>query len=167
MAQPSRSAKDAEYYKRNRERILAARRAYREANKEKINASQARYRELNRERLRAYHRSPEARLNKRKVRIAWNDDSRLRVIEHYSAGAMRCKTCGHEDLDVLTIDHINGGGRKHREQIGAYSSSIALYRWLIRHGFPSGFQILCMNCNFKKYKLEHRQRFRIDGGAAF
>jgi hypothetical protein len=44
----------------------------------------------------------------------------------------------------LSIEHKNGGGRKHREEIGGNQ---AIYHWLIQHNFPPEFGLLCFNCN--------------------
>jgi hypothetical protein len=41
------------------------------------------------------------------------------------------------------MDHINGGGSKHAQQIGRGK----IYRWLILNDFPEGFRVLCHNCN--------------------
>lgn len=58
-----------------------------------------------------------------------------------------CVCCGVSELVFLTIDHIHGGGTQHRKQLG---SSGALYRLLIKEGFPKEYQVLCQNCNFAK-----------------
>ncbi len=55
-----------------------------------------------------------------------------------------CKCCGERRPEFLTIDHVDGGGSAHRKQVGC------VYRWLKRQGFPSGFQVLCYNCNCAK-----------------
>lgn len=76
---------------------------------------------------------------------------KIRVIYHYSFGTMRCQNpkCevsgGASDIRCLTIDHLTGGGRKHRQEIDKN-----IYYWLIKNNFPEGFQILCMNCQFIK-----------------
>ena len=49
----------------------------------------------------------------------------------------------------LSVDHIEGGGGLHRKTIKA--DSVA--QWLVHKGFPSGYQILCFNCNWAKYRL--------------
>jgi len=69
---------------------------------------------------------------------------KLRVLNYYSDGMMKCSCCGESNIEFLTIDHINGGGSKHRKQIGANN----INRWLIKNNFPVGYRILCMNCNF-------------------
>jgi len=54
------------------------------------------------------------------------------------------------DLRVLSIDHINGGGRKDRRE---GKSGSLFYYWLQRNNFPKGFQVLCMNCQYVKREL--------------
>ena len=49
-------------------------------------------------------------------------------------------------MEFLQIDHIDGGGTKHRREIGVGM----LYKWLRRNNYPAGFQTLCANCNFAK-----------------
>lgn len=62
-------------------------------------------------------------------------------------GGYICKECGITDRDVLTIDHIEG-----KKKVGHTHSMTGtrLYHWLKKNGYPKGFQVLCMNCNFKK-----------------
>lgn len=68
--------------------------------------------------------------------------ARLKAITHYGG---KCICCGETEIKFLSIDHIDGGGGKHRKIIGTNSSM-----WVIRNNFPSGFQILCHNCNMAK-----------------
>lgn len=60
-------------------------------------------------------------------------------------GGPVCACCKERRVEFLSIDHINGakGKRGDRRRNGSN-----LYRWLRRRGFPKGFRILCMNCNF-------------------
>jgi len=71
--------------------------------------------------------------------------NRMTVLLHYSDGKPQCRCCGESENKFLCIDHINGGGRKHRAEVGSH-----FYRWIINNGFPSGLQILCHNCNMAK-----------------
>jgi len=64
---------------------------------------------------------------------------------HYGG---KCVCCGEDNYKFLVIDHINGGGRKHRKQIG--SGGYALIHWLDKNNYPEGFQVLCHNCNAAK-----------------
>jgi len=75
---------------------------------------------------------------------------REKVISHYSPD-MKCINCGEARFECLAIDHIKNDGRKHIKEIGR--SSFGLCLWIINNNFPSGFQILCHNCNFRKYVL--------------
>lgn len=69
---------------------------------------------------------------------------RAAVLTHYG---YRCLCCGETTEKFLSIDHVKGGGCIHRKSLG---SSTRLYSWLIKEGFPEGFQVLCHNCNFAK-----------------
>lgn len=68
---------------------------------------------------------------------------RLEVLTHYSGQAPRCGCCGEDTLEFLAVDHIEGGGARHRKTI----PSGDIYRFLRRNGFPEGFRVLCHNCN--------------------
>jgi len=61
-------------------------------------------------------------------------------------GGYRCTCCGETESRFLTIDHVNGGGNKHRRAIGIGR----FYYWLRDNNFPAGFQVLCYNCNLGK-----------------
>ena len=69
-------------------------------------------------------------------------DARARdqVLDHYGRV---CVCCGA--TRGLTIDHVNGDGKAHREELKG-----DLYRWLVQEGFPRGFQVLCTPCNSSK-----------------
>ena len=73
----------------------------------------------------------------------------MEVLNYYSNGSMSCNCCGERELEFLSIDHIDNDGYKHRKTQGL---GTGLYKWLRRNEFPKGFQVLCMNCNFGKWK---------------
>lgn len=68
------------------------------------------------------------------------------VLAHYGGS---CACCGEGDLDVLSIDHINGGGCAHRRELKARGERFG-YSWLKENGYPAGFRVLCLNCNFAR-----------------
>jgi len=63
------------------------------------------------------------------------------VIEAYGG---KCSCCGIADRTFLTLDHIDGGGRKHRQQVSD------VYVDVERQGFPDSMQVLCSNCHLAK-----------------
>jgi hypothetical protein len=69
--------------------------------------------------------------------------ARLKAAAFAAYGGV-CRCCGEAEPRFLTIDHVEGGGHKHRRQIGGPH---LVYEWLARHKYPDGFQILCWNCN--------------------
>lgn len=93
--------------------------------------------------------------------LAYNKERSKRikteVMSHYGG---RCRCCGEHRLPFLTIDHVHNDGASHRRQLHAKSrgrgAGEGFYKWLIRHGFPEGFQVLCFNCNCGKW---------VNGGA--
>lgn len=80
----------------------------------------------------------------------YRDALRLSALVHYSNKELICKCCGEKYMEFLTIDHIKGGGTKHRKSIRKDLSASQFYLWLKRNNYPKGFQVLCMNCNFAK-----------------
>jgi hypothetical protein len=62
-----------------------------------------------------------------------------------------CACCGEDEIDFLCIDHVNGDGKKHRQEMGT-SGGVTLYRLVVKQGFPDRFQILCFNCNNAKHQ---------------
>lgn len=74
-----------------------------------------------------------------------------RVFAHYG---VICVGCGFPDMRALSIDHVDSGGADHRRTLGG----INFYRWLVRQGFPVGFQTLCMNCQWIKRHDKHELR---------
>jgi hypothetical protein len=56
-----------------------------------------------------------------------------------------CSMCGEARVKHLEIDHINGGGNKHRELTGhGYGN----YLSILKEGYrPDKYRVLCRNCN--------------------
>lgn len=67
---------------------------------------------------------------------------KIKVLTYYSKGKPFCECCKEDIIEFLSIDHINGGGTKHRKQI-----SNIIYWWLIKNNYPEGYRVLCHNCN--------------------
>lgn len=73
------------------------------------------------------------------------DRLKIKVEVIFALGG-KCVDCGITDIDLLTIDHINNNGGKHRAEI-----KTSICNWLKKNNYPSGFQILCFNCNCTKH----------------
>jgi hypothetical protein len=114
------------------------------ANAEKISKKSCRYAKANRE----WHN---VKCTKAKNKL------KTEILTHYANGELKCRNCSEFDLSVLTIDHINGDGAKHRREIGFYrTGGYKFYQWLKKNSHPSGFQTLCFNCQFRKRAVEMR-----------
>lgn len=155
---------DKAWREKNKERINALERARYAANPEKahekylktlakhgdkIRATSKVWRENNTERINTTRRTKYA------SRKDWHREKRLmlkrEVFMHYSGGVIKCTECNVSDIDILTLDHTNDDGAKHRKEVG-----IRIYAWLKSIGYPAGFQVLCWNHNIKKELMRKR-----------
>ncbi len=83
---------------------------------------------------------------RKRVTTTWRRKLRVEVMAKYGG---KCACCGEKELLFLEIDHIEGNGGKHRKAIGG---GARMYMWLKKHGFPKGFQALCRNCNYGRFR---------------
>lgn len=74
---------------------------------------------------------------------------RLRLAAYEAYGGAKCVCCGETHLEFLTLDHVGGGGRAHRQQVGAGDK---IYRWLRDNSYPEGFRVMCFNCNYAVFR---------------
>lgn len=66
------------------------------------------------------------------------------IVNHYGNGDPRCACCNMSGVEFLALDHKDGGGHKHRKEVG---SGPVFYRWIVKNNYPDIFRILCHNCN--------------------
>lgn len=90
--------------------------------------------------------------NRKRGREFWQK-LRREVMDAY--GGAICACCGETECKFLSIDHVFNDGADHRRSItqnegNGKGASTATWTWLKRNGYPAGFQVLCMNCNFGK-----------------
>ena len=152
----------AEELKRQRNREAAAR--YRERNREKFNQRMRDWREANRDKSREQSRgwrdrkiangTPEEVAAIRAAEAAktrrMNAKCRDDVFAAY--GGYKCSCCGENEPMFLSIDHVNNDGAEERRSGKYHGSGTAFYQWLRKNGYPSGYQVLCMNCQVGKHK---------------
>lgn len=99
----------------------------------KVRARERERRQRQRDRLRA-----QARERRRQLK--------LEVLQAYGG---RCVCCGETQPEFLTLDHIHGDGKAHRERMGMRSGT-RFYALVKAEGFPDYLQLLCYNCNIAK-----------------
>jgi hypothetical protein len=104
--------------------------------------------------LRARKSYQSNRAERRKKANAYMTDKRQRTKDAVFAayGGYVCACCGETQKEFLSLDHINNDGNKHRKGITGkrHFAGFHTYSWLAKNGFPSGYQVLCMNCNWGK-----------------
>jgi hypothetical protein len=77
--------------------------------------------------------------------IAWNRVGYRRLKEKlFQIYGPNCRCCKETRREFLTIDHIKPVGSKPSK----FRCGVGLFRWLKKMGFPKGFRVLCLNCNF-------------------
>jgi hypothetical protein len=59
------------------------------------------------------------------------------------------------DLDILSLDHINGDGHLDKDINGHRLGGVMFYRRLKISGYPNGLQVLCGSCQMKKKVVNH------------
>ncbi len=87
----------------------------------------------------------QAKAHRRKLRLL----VRREVISHYGG---ECVYCGNDEVIFLTIDHINGGGNRHRKEAGEPNICMLLYKQQRADGrYPNNYQVTCWGCNSAKH----------------
>lgn len=69
----------------------------------------------------------------------WRRLARVKILNEMGG---KCVQCGVADMRCLHIDHVNGGGTKHKK-----IARTETQRYKAVRANPSDFQILCANCN--------------------
>jgi len=142
------------YKLRNREKLLMQKKTYYHNTKSKWNVYDRLRNKLDKKRI-EYNILYQSDYKKRnKERLAERERDRVRknrimVLSHYGGSPPKCSCCGESTLDFLTLDHLKDrrscNMTEIAERFSAYGS--ALYRRIIKLGFPEEYRILCYNCN--------------------
>ena len=61
----------------------------------------------------------------------------------------KCACCGDADRNVLEVDHVNGDGGAHRQELRG-SGTTRTYTWALKNRFPPRLQLLCASCHLAK-----------------
>lgn len=97
--------------------------------------------------LGALYRNKRKNIEKERKR-KYHKERKINIFQKYGGAA--CAVCGEDDETCLQLDHINGGGNKHRAATTGCKKGGSFYCWIKRNNYPPGFQVLCANCNVAK-----------------
>ena len=109
-----------------------------------------------RNKSRIIHRTTEYAKSHREQRLAifraGRERLKLAVLSFYGPQNQPiCSCCRESKIAFLGLDHIAGGGSRHRKEIFGQRGG-SLYQWVKRSKFPLGmFQVLCHNCNLGRH----------------
>lgn len=119
----------------SKERFREYQREYRKRDPEKIKEEYQKYKE----KQKAQHREYKVELRKTVMDML---------------GGQKCSKCGCNEYSILEVNHINGGGTKHKK---TYVDTYAFYR-AIRDGEEElkEYNVLCSVCNIQHYVEEIR-----------
>jgi len=103
-------------------------------------------------RTKAYYRKNREMIRAKENAANCERRKNLRLAVLVAYGSPVCACCGERELAFLTLDHIHNNGAAERRKIAGRANAAGTwtYAWLARRGFPPGYQVLCMNCNFGK-----------------
>jgi RNA polymerase-binding transcription factor DksA len=113
-------------------------------------ASARQYKADHQDEIALYYREWYAQNRDRKLALlaAGYDELRAAVFGHYGC----CCACCGITAD-LTIDHVDGTGAQHRQELFGKPRGVGgvrFYKWLVEQEFPEGYQVLCRSCNSSK-----------------
>ena len=78
----------------------------------------------------------------------WRREVTLEALTHYSGGTPKCHCCGESVIELLTLDHINQDGAKHRRETKMHRAP----EWAKKNGWPAIFRVACYSCNIGAYR---------------
>ena len=143
------------YYQKNKEKLKARQKTYRITHLELFRESNKRHYWKNIDKSRAKNKEKKVQALLHYTRVF--DSNATAPYCHNPFSLHLSNDPFSLDLDCLSIDHINGDGYK-RRTIERKHGGTDFYRWLIKNNFPEGFQVLCMNCQFKKKNANRELR---------
>lgn len=111
-----------EYYRQNKDSILAKQHEYYRAHRDEIIAQ----------------RAPKNAENRRRHSLKW----KTAFLDMYGH---ECACCGEIIFEFLTLEHLQGRSGPDGHMLGAQS-----YKNAVKEYRPDLYQVLCMNCNFAK-----------------
>ena len=95
-----------------------------------------------------WHKNRDSNLVHRRIYV-----KKLKEAALHAYGGPKCACCGEAEFAFLVLDHEQGNGNKERRDLGRRKDwgGRDLYIHLKKNKYPSGYRVLCMNCNFGRY----------------
>ena len=96
------------------------------------------------------------RVRQRKYKNRYRRRLKRKVLAYYSRGIPTCANCGNTYIEFLQLDHVDGNGEEHRNQLGGTRSkgnrwtSWRIYALVKKQSYPEDYQTLCQGCNQRK-----------------
>ena len=152
----NRSEYNHQYYLKNRDRI-------RRHQNEKYNDLSYQD-QMYKKHMRWYHDLPKTKKDKllESMRIRGRNNRKevkKEVMKLCGKGSASCLICKISDIDVLTIDHINGrqGESRKSNDVNLRYYGYSLWQKILKGELnKSEYQTLCMNCNWKRHLTKIR-----------
>jgi hypothetical protein len=166
------------YYARNKPRLDAQNKVYRETHKDQIRDYLADWREKNPDWMKNYRIANRETIRKQirqdclkhrekynKARKIVSENLRREFLVRFGQSKSGhpcgvCPCCGEDLLRFGTIHHINGDGKEHRK----HKCHHAMLREAITSGDKSRFAALCFNCNLAAERNGGHCPGHSDGG---
>ena len=134
-----------EYYYKNRLACLRYFKRYRD----KISHTE-KYKIENKQRTQNYLSDP---INRIKARLSSKKNFHYKkrlCIENYGKS---CYCCGESIYELLTLDHINNDGSKHRKEL----KTSTMWSWACKNNFPKdSLRLSCYNCNLGRNSTKEK-----------
>lgn len=141
--------KNHERYLANREQTLARTKKYNAEHKEQHAVSQKKWNEKNKEKMDAYYTQWRSENREKCVEKSRKYRAKLRD-ECFAAYGNKCFCCGQTVKEFLAMDHVFGGGNRHRQDEKALRGGGGIHLYLKKRGYPATFRLSCHNCNLSR-----------------
>ena len=127
-----------QWWIKNRENAIKKHNEWVKNNPEKFQKSQKKYRNSQKHRD-TYHKWWHSEDHKQRLKAL-----KIEVFTHYCKSTPKCMCCNESEIDFQTIEHVRGKKNYPHDPRKGGNKLIA---WLKNNNYPTGYEVLCYNCN--------------------